>query len=162
MRLPRVRCTVRRMMVAVALTGVVLAWAIDRARRGYPLVDFEYPHFIENEPLVNPTKLLAIEDWCLVLEDGRMVRIEDGPLLEGMIGFEDPSRVDCFLDMETGADGSVTVHTLKATWHCGNGNRFRRRLLPLRIPVFPRTAYHNYRALVGTGVVVKRNGAAGL
>ena len=90
MRFPRVRFTLRSMMVIVALTGILLAAVIDQARRGRRLIDFTYDCLIENEPLVNPIKVRAIEgdrivhdgDYIhaigktrIVLEDGRIVLI---------------------------------------------------------------------------------------
>lgn len=153
MRRPRVQFTVRWMVGAVVLTGLVLAGMRDLDRRGYPLVVLDDPRYVDHEPLVRPTRLLAIEADRLMLEDGRVVRIDEGPLLNGYFDFEDPSRRNSILDVETGAGGTVTVHTLQAHWSCGVWSR--RRLLPLRIPLFPRTEYRNYRALVGTGTLVR-------
>ena len=153
MRVPRVRLTVRRLMAAVAVTGALMGWASDRARRGYPLVLFEYPCVIENEPLVRPTKILAIGEREIALEDGRLIRIEDGPLLVGKIGWEEPGRVASFVDVETGPSGSITVYTLQGRFACGTCERNRYRP-PICIPLVARTVYRNYRALVGTGKVV--------
>ena len=80
MRLPRVRFTVRQVMVVVAVVGIALGWGADRVKG---LVTFEYIRLIENEPLVNPTNAAAVDSFTLALEDGRLIRIEAGPLCEG-------------------------------------------------------------------------------
>ena len=73
----RVRFSLQGLMVAVALLGVFLTWAIDRSRRGYPLVVFDSYRYVQDEPLKSPARLLAIkEDGNFLLEDGREIRLE--------------------------------------------------------------------------------------
>jgi hypothetical protein len=156
MKLPRVRFTVRRLMIAVALTALGLAWVSDRARRGYPLVVFEYAHYIEKEPFSGRTTFLDSSWRGFTLADGRLLRIENGPWCEGMIGWED--RDHAVLDIEYGPAGSIAVYTLQPEpGVCGNcaANCY---VPPIRLPLMPRIKYRNYRALVGYGRIVPVSG----
>ena len=153
MKLPCLRFTVRRMMIAVALTALVLVWAIDRARRGYPLVVFEYPRYIENEPLLNRSKVVEFGERGFTLADGRRLRIDNGPWCDARIGWEDLNRVE--LDVEPGPGDSVTIYTLQKRGVCGTCAA-NRHVPPIRFRLIPRIEYRNYRALVGTGVMVNR------
>ena len=152
MKLSRIRFTVRSLMVAVAVVSLLLGWGADRVRRGYPLVEFHYTRLVANEPLVNPVNVLAVDSHVFRLEDGREVRIESGPLCEGM-GFlkEGPDPQETVVDLEINSDRSVTVHALSPAWSCGNCAGIGRRFLPVRIPLIPRTVYGNHRTLIGTG-----------
>ena len=149
MRLPRVRFTVRWMMVAVALTGVILGWVADRTRRGYPIVIFEYVQWVDYEPLRHPRKVVAIDWDKIALEDGRLLRCESGPLLEGMSVnlSEQPGSKECDVDVEDNSDGSVAVYISQDRLFCGT--RPRRGILPLHVPVFRRIENLRYRALHG-------------
>jgi hypothetical protein len=153
MKLPRLRFTVRRMMTVVALAGVVMAWANDRAKKGYPLVVFEYTRLIDNEPLINPMRLESIENGCFVFENGLIIRFEAVHRPPGMIGLQEECPVGSVLDVETGAGGTVTVHKLRGAIYCRNA--FRSRPLTLHLSLFPRNVYRNHRALIGTGTILK-------
>lgn len=148
MSLPRVRFTVRWMMAAVAVAAVVLSLGADQVRRS---VTFEYVRVIPNEPLVNPTRAVAIDWDTLALSDGRTIRMVDGPMFEGHHGLkEEPGPKACVVDLGSDQGGAVTVHMLKPAWYCGN-----RSYKPLlRVPLYPRTVYRNYRKLIGYGRVV--------
>jgi hypothetical protein len=156
------------MMVIVALTGVLSAAVIDRARRGSRLIDLGYIRFVENEPLVNPTKVRAINrgriflddgyvharDWArIILEDGREVVINEGPLLQASLVLEDPSRGKCAVEVQTEADGSAKVHARERIWVCGSC--LHRGPALVHIPLFPRTFYLNRKVLVGTGKIAE-------
>jgi hypothetical protein len=156
------------MMVMVALTGVLSAAVIDRARRGSRLIDLGYIRFVENEPLVNPTKVRAIngdlvfleggyvggiDSARLVLEDGREVLIEEGPLLQAAAVLEDPSERNCVVEVQTDVDGTATVFKKQRRWFCGTCLYGSTPLI--RIPLFPRTINLNSRVLVGTGRITR-------
>ncbi len=148
------RFNLRSMMIAVAVISLFFAWTIDQLRKGRPLVVFEYPVVVENEPLIHPIRLVAVETDDLVLQDGRKIRLENGPYYDGYFGFGDPGQT-VYVDVETASDGLITVHGLKSSFVCGNCSR--RGVLPLRIPLFARTVCWNHRSLVGTGRLVGRS-----
>jgi hypothetical protein len=149
MRLPHVRFTVRRMTVAVALTGVILGWGSDCAKRGYPIVVFEHVEWVDNDPLRHPTKAVALDWDTIALEDGRLLHCESGPLLEGM-GVDlsaQPGVKECLVDVEDNPNGSVAVYVSLERWFCGTMPG--RGILPLRVPVFRHIENLSYRALLG-------------
>lgn len=152
MRLPRLRFSIRWLMIGVALSGGVMAWAADWVRKGNLLVGFEYVHEIENAPLVAPKKVVAIEKGCAVLEDGRAIRIDGGMIANEIIRLDFLIEGDGLVDVETRADGSVGVFKLSPVFGCGNC--MRRRPSLVRIPIIPRDRYQKVRTLLGTGHVV--------
>ena len=142
---------------------------IDQARRGRRLVDFEDIRYIKNEPLVNPTKVRAIDgariledgyvqvivNTRIALEDGRVVLIEDRPAeRECELAVEDLSQREWFVEIQTEADGSAAVYTKEpAGFWCGNC--LNRRASLIHIPIFARNVYLNRRVLVGTGRITE-------
>jgi hypothetical protein len=148
MRWSRMRFTIQRVMVLTALVGVVFAWMKERERRGYPLLTIEYYQDLGDEPYINPTKVkeLVLPDR-ITLEDGRVIVIEDGPLLQGYSWPGVLRESGNIVDITTGPDDSVMVYQRKRGRACMSGPRRR----PIRIPVIPRPYYGNYRALLGTG-----------
>jgi hypothetical protein len=148
MRWPRMRFTIRQVMVVTALVALVFAWMMERERRGYPLLAFEYKQDLGDEPFINPTKVKELV-WPdrIVLEDGRVIVIEEGPVLEGDFSPESFKETEYLVDVTMGPDDSATVYLRKQRRVCTSGPRRR----PIRIPIVPRAYYGNYRALFGKG-----------
>jgi hypothetical protein len=144
------RVTTRRLMLVVAASGILLAWVIDRDRQGCPLVDFEYYRVVMNEPLVNAMKARAVDRRVVLLEDGREIHIDSGPLYENLPDLRDYfGSEEWVVDVEADSGGLATVYMLSQSWSCGNTY-----VSPFRIPLFARTIYQNYRNAVATGRVV--------
>jgi hypothetical protein len=169
MRFPRVRFTLRSIMVIVALTGMLMAALIDQSRGGRRLVDFEDVRYIKSKPLVNPTKVRAIDraritedgfvqllvNSRIALEDGRIVLIEDRPFRVDEQALDDLSQSEWFVEVQTQADGSATVYAKEPVWFYLN-----RREALIHIPIFRRDVYTDRKLLVGTGRIIE--GAASL
>jgi hypothetical protein len=145
MRRPRVRITVGRMMLAVALAGVLLRADIVLARWGYTLVDLEYPLAVDNEPLINPVRIQGFEEGRINLEDGRVIEIVDN---YGKLSTEDTA-----VELRIGDGGQTEIYAKRPPFTCGSCARRKTPLL--RIRLFPRP-YDMYSSdLVGTGRVIE-------
>ena len=150
MRRPRVRITIRRMMSMIVLVAILLAWGIDRSRKGRPLVQFDYQVVVENEPLKHPTMATVARLSEIVLEDGRVIRVEGGPMVEGYFAIpEDQKQLEIEVEIETMPSDRVAIYTRLQHWGCPNC--MRRYVAPLRIPIYPRIFYMNYRTLLAEG-----------
>jgi hypothetical protein len=143
-------------MIAIALVGIVLGFVVDCERRGQRLVEFRYFEVTEDEPLIDPVKVLKteiidIKDEKGGLISGLRINLDDGRI------FEIPDRAGTFstnyreLEVRSGSDGFVTVHGRRMGWICG----YKGGYAPLvRIPLIRVTTYLNHRQLMGRGRLV--------
>jgi hypothetical protein len=159
MRRLRFRLTIGRTMIAIALVGAFLAWAIAQDKAGRPLVQFKYDVFVRDEPLLNPVKVIKLEHVRLPSETsknslttGERIELEGGRIIE--IPFCDGFCDDGYkeLDVQIDPDGMVTIHTRRPLWYCGNSIEERPWL---RIPIFRVYRYINHRKILGRGRLIE-------
>jgi hypothetical protein len=147
----RVRFGLRVMMISIAVVAVLLSLGVDLVRR-WRLVDFVSIRYIENEPLNNPTRVIAIDGARFVLEDGRVVLVDNGPDPFGMLSEDDLSLRMFLVEVETRADGSVGIYKKQPAWFCGTCLNSARPLI--RIPIVTRSIPLNRKELIGAGRIV--------
>lgn len=172
MRLPRMRFTIRRMMIGLALLAALLAWGIEQARRSRLRFDFYDYRVADDEPLANPTEFSGLHGNRVDLRGGWFLEVEattwrdsnypavpwrPGDLECLIAGLEDEiARVGAngtpgIVDLEATPDGRTLLYVRKRSWACGTclGPP------PIHIPLFRRTVYRNRRLLIGIGKMNK-------
>jgi hypothetical protein len=170
MRLPRVRFSIRRMMIGMAFLTILLAWGIDQAKRSRLRFDFYDYRVVNDEPLVNPTEFFGIEGNRVALGGRRLLEVEattwtysdDPPSpwtrpadlehlswgLRDQLGRMKSDGRPGIVDLQATPDGRTQLFVRNQPWYCGTG------LGPLiRIPLFRRTVYRNRRLLIGIGTL---------
>ena len=158
MRVPCVRFTIRKMMGMVALTGFLLPSCFDLIWE-YRIVDFETIRVVDNKPLHDPIRIMQIEPGesgsSLILADGRVIVLEDGPLLAGEVSWEEEHWPSALVDVEPEPGGFARVYMSQLHWYCNSSPRSRRTPW-LRIPLFTRIRERRFRHLIGRGKIVAR------
>jgi hypothetical protein len=110
----------------------------------FSFVGFHYPKVIEDEPLVNPVKIIKIDGSTLYLADGRTLILEDG--------FDDDwksifSQSDFYIDIDAFSDhGDAVIYARQDGWICGTP-----WARPIRIPIIPDIVFKNRREPVAFG-----------
>jgi hypothetical protein len=166
----RVRFTIWRMMVAVAILAIVMAWGVEHVMRSRIRFDFYDDRVKENEPLVNPVRLLGLEGYRVELEGEQFLDVEattwrdqthpavawtPGDLRCLIAGLEDElasmrlTGIPGVVDIANTADGRTLSYVRKFTWSCGTCSG----PAPIHIPLFPRTVYRNRRLLIAIGKI---------
>jgi hypothetical protein len=80
------------------------------------IVGFHYPRAVENDPLLAPVRVQAIDKERIVLEDGRVLRVVSPPLIELS---EKLAGSDIRIDVEEYQPGRVQVFVSERGWICG-------------------------------------------
>ena len=114
-------------------------------RRG--LVTFHYPNIIQNEPLKNPQKVVRLDGPDIILENGRMVRLDFMYVSEIS---NELSQAAFIIDLEGEKEGAVRIWGRQPGWICGTAWS-----QPIRIPLIRDTVYVNRRELIAVGAYVK-------
>ena len=118
------------------------------------VVGFHYPSITQNEPLKNPQKVLSIHGAEIVLQNGRVVRIDDADISQisnklSQAAFE--------IDLEGGDHGgAVGIYGRQNGWVCGTP-----WAKPIRIPLIRDRVYKNRRQLIALGWYVQSQSQAG-
>lgn len=117
-----------------------------------PLFEFHYTRYVDNDPLISPTTVVAIHENLMRLEDGRSVMLNRRSGVVNELISSSANRVD--LDIaQNGED--VTIFVESQITFCGDPFVMIRWLFPpYRIPLFPDDHPLNYRREVGTGRLV--------
>ena len=117
-----------------------------------PLFQFHYTRYVDNDPLIAPTTVVAIHGNLMRLEDGRSVKLNTrSGVLNELI-----SSSANHVDLEIAQNGEdITVYVESQYAFCGDPFAMIRRLFPpYRIPLFTDDRPLNYRRSVGTGRLV--------
>jgi len=118
-----------------------------------PLFEFHYTRYVNNDPLISPSVVLAIQGNLMQLEDGRSVMLDTRPREVNDLVSSLSNRVDLEI-AQNGEDVTIFVESPYA--FCGDPFAMVRWLFPpYRIPLFPDDRPLNYRRSVGTGKLVE-------
>jgi hypothetical protein len=133
----RFQFRLRTLLFAVAFTALFFA------TNGFGIVGLRYPRAVENEPLLSPIRVTAINGNALTLGDGRVLEVADCryPLDEAI------ARSDDQIDVEVSDETSlVFFHVKRRSWICGMPwvRVVNIRLIPEDVP-------RNRREMVGYG-----------
>ena len=121
---------------AVILLLGLLAWSTG-------ILGFSYPEIIENQPLLNPVKVVQVVSNRFMLEDHRMVEVETTP---GIDITNQLAESGYMIDLELNKGSLIGIYARQDGWVCGT-----RWAQPIRIPIFPTKVYKNRRELIAIG-----------
>ena len=104
------------------------------------VVGFHYPHVIQDQPLNSPIKVIRIDGNRLILQDKRVIEVED---YSNQDLTNQLAQSDFMIEIENGAANFVGVYARQNGWICGTP-----WAQPIRIPMFRDTVYRNRRELI--------------
>ena len=114
-----------------------------------PLFEFHYTRYVNNDPLISPSTVVAIHGNLMRLEDGRSVMLNTRSGVVNDLVSSLANRVDLEI-AQNGED--VTIFVASQYVFCGDPFVMVRWLFPpYRIPLVPVDRPLNYRRSVGTG-----------
>jgi|GEM_PF-2533330 len=118
------------------------------------IIQFHYPRDVENNPLLSPVKVKAVDGKRLHLEDGRIYQIDtlDEPL-DKLIE-ESGFMVDVEVDAAT---LDSRLYAKRRRWICGTPWKTG----ILQIPLIPDDVPINHRQLIGIATAVSNDGKEG-
>ncbi|TWT92375.1 hypothetical protein [Stieleria varia] len=102
---------------------------------GGGFVSFTYDNVIDNDPLIAPLDVAAVDGDRITLSDGRILIAKfDSEYLQS-----DMEQYGNRVDLDPAADGSVIVNVSYRRWKCGNGGPWLRlRWIPIDYPLYRR------------------------
>ncbi|TWT74700.1 hypothetical protein CA13_31610 [Planctomycetes bacterium CA13] len=102
---------------------------------GGGFVSFTYDNVIDNDPLIAPLDVVAVDADRITLSDGRtLIAKFDSEYLQS-----DMEQYGNRVDLDPADDGSVVVNVSYRRWTCGNGGPWLRlRWIPVDYPLYRR------------------------
>jgi hypothetical protein len=129
----------KQMKLRIFIYGTVFAIVIV-VLDGMGVLGFTYPRAVENNPLLNPVRVIAVSSNSFTVADGRSFSVDfDHALFSRAV-----TNAGIQIELSDMGDGMFTVYTTERGWICGTP--WARMIT---IPVIPESVPINRRRYAG-------------